>query len=98
MQPKRGPGGSSHPTLRFMTSEARPRALQRCLANLLDNAFKYGGAAEISAAVTDGELRIKVRDHGPGIPVEQARRCVRALTCAWKIPGAPRKPTAPGWD
>jgi signal transduction histidine kinase len=51
--------------------EARPRALQRCLANLLDNALKYGGSAEIAATVARGELRITVRDHGPGIPVEK---------------------------
>jgi signal transduction histidine kinase len=51
--------------------EARPRALQRCLANLLDNALKYGGSAEIVAKVERSELRIKIRDHGPGIPVEK---------------------------
>jgi signal transduction histidine kinase len=51
--------------------EARPRALQRCLANLLDNALKYGGSAEISATVTGDELRINVRDHGPGIPADK---------------------------
>jgi signal transduction histidine kinase len=51
--------------------QARPRALQRCLANLLDNALKYGGSAEIVAKVERSELRIKIRDHGPGIPVEK---------------------------
>jgi signal transduction histidine kinase len=51
--------------------EAPPRALQRCLANLLDNALKYGGGAEISAAVDDGAVRIRIRDFGPGIPEEK---------------------------
>lgn len=51
--------------------EARPRALQRCLANLMDNAVKYGGSAEISAHVVDGGLEIRIRDHGPGIPQDQ---------------------------
>jgi signal transduction histidine kinase len=51
--------------------EARPRALQRCLANLLDNAFKYGGSAEISASAAGGELHIRIRDHGPGIPEDK---------------------------
>jgi signal transduction histidine kinase len=51
--------------------EARPRALQRCLANLLDNALKYGGSAELSATVAGNELRISIRDHGPGIPARQ---------------------------
>ncbi|HTI67514.1 MAG TPA: ATP-binding protein [Caulobacteraceae bacterium] len=51
--------------------EARPRALQRCLANLLDNALKHGGAAEVSASVDDGALAIRIRDRGPGIPPDQ---------------------------
>jgi signal transduction histidine kinase len=51
--------------------EAPPRALQRCLANLLDNALKYGGAAEVSADVEGGALCIRIRDFGPGIPPEK---------------------------
>ena len=51
--------------------EARPRALQRCLANLLDNALKYGGEAEISSRLEDGVLKIRIRDQGPGIPPDQ---------------------------
>jgi signal transduction histidine kinase len=51
--------------------EAPPGALLRCLANLLDNALKYGGAAEISAALEDGAVRIRIRDFGPGIPEEK---------------------------
>ena len=51
--------------------EARPRALQRCLANLLDNALKYGGSAEISATLERNELWIRIRDHGPGIPPDK---------------------------
>jgi signal transduction histidine kinase len=48
--------------------EAPPQALQRCLANLVDNALKYGGSAEISAAMEDEAIHVRVRDHGPGIP------------------------------
>jgi signal transduction histidine kinase len=48
--------------------EAKPRALQRCLANLLDNALKYGGCAEVSATVEGDAVRIRIRDSGPGIP------------------------------
>jgi signal transduction histidine kinase len=51
--------------------EAPPGALQRCLANLVDNALKYGGAAEISAAFEDEAVRIRIRDFGPGIPEEK---------------------------
>ncbi len=39
------------------------------LANLLENAAKYGRPPiEISARATDDALEIKVRDHGPGLP------------------------------
>jgi signal transduction histidine kinase len=51
--------------------EARPRALQRCLANLLDNALKYGGRAEISTVVEANRLMIRIRDYGPGIPPDK---------------------------
>jgi signal transduction histidine kinase len=51
--------------------EARPRALQRCLANLIDNALKYGGSAEVSAVPVFGSVEIRIRDHGPGIAEEQ---------------------------
>ncbi|MDB5418974.1 MAG: periplasmic sensor signal transduction histidine kinase [Phenylobacterium sp.] len=51
--------------------EAQPRALQRCLANLVDNALKYGGAAEISAVLEDGAIHVRIRDFGPGIAEEK---------------------------
>jgi len=52
----------------------RPQALKRCLANLLDNAVKYGGAAHLT--VEDGEERLQVRvsDRGPGIPAAALER------------------------
>ena len=55
--------------------EARPRALQRCLANLVDNALKYGGSAEISTGLTaDHGLQIRIRDHGRGIAPDQLEK------------------------
>jgi signal transduction histidine kinase len=51
--------------------EAQPKALQRCLANLLDNALKYGTAARVSAAKQDDAIYILIRDFGPGIPPEK---------------------------
>jgi signal transduction histidine kinase len=45
----------------------RPRALKRCIANLVDNAVKYGKSAVI--AVSDGDaLELRIRDEGPGLP------------------------------
>jgi signal transduction histidine kinase len=51
--------------------EARPQALQRCLANLLENAVNHGGSAEVTAKWVDGEVHVRIRDHGPGIPPDQ---------------------------
>lgn len=51
--------------------EARPNALQRCLVNLVHNALSYGGATEVSAEHAGGEVRVRIRDHGPGIPPDK---------------------------
>lgn len=50
--------------------DARPQALRRVFTNLIDNAVKYGGGAEIRIACHSGQVRVSVRDHGPGIPEE----------------------------
>lgn len=47
---------------------AQPLALKRCLANLIDNAVRYGGAAEVALAAEDGRVRVTVDDAGPGLP------------------------------
>lgn len=46
----------------------RPVALRRCLTNLIDNAIKYGGSAEVSVEREDGFALIHIRDRGAGIP------------------------------
>ena len=50
---------------------AQPNALRRCLTNLLDNAIKYGHSAEVSTAIENGKVAIRIRDHGAGIPEAQ---------------------------
>ena len=50
----------------------RQQALRRVLGNLIDNAIKYGGAAEVSAwRNEEGLLCMAVCDRGPGIPEDQ---------------------------
>jgi signal transduction histidine kinase len=49
-------------------------ALQRCLANLIDNAVKYGGYARVTAAREGSKAVIRVRDGGPGIPEDQLEK------------------------
>jgi signal transduction histidine kinase len=47
---------------------SRPAALRRILTNLIDNALKFAGGAEIRLIVEAGRVRIGVLDRGPGIP------------------------------
>jgi signal transduction histidine kinase len=57
-------GGSAAAPLR-----TRPLALKRLVTNLLDNAVKFAGAAELLLEQTrPGAIDIVVRDSGPGIP------------------------------
>lgn len=48
--------------------DGRPLALRRAVANLVENALKYGGRAEVSLEVTNKAVAIVVEDEGPGIP------------------------------
>jgi protein-histidine pros-kinase len=47
---------------------AQPSALRRCLSNLVENAVRYGGSAEIHLIDSPQQLRIEVADRGPGLP------------------------------
>jgi signal transduction histidine kinase len=47
---------------------SRPAALRRILTNLIDNALKFAGSAEILLTVEVDKVRISVLDRGPGIP------------------------------
>lgn len=47
---------------------AQPGPLRRCIDNLLGNALRYGGGAEIRLEDLADRVRITVRDHGPGLP------------------------------
>jgi len=51
-----------------------PQTLKRCLGNLIDNAVKYGNSATIIVEDTEKQLRICVRDAGPGIPEAELER------------------------
>ena len=58
----------------------KPNALVRCLNNLVDNAVKYGGGAELSS-LRDGKcLLILVRDHGPGMPEAALEQAIQPFT------------------
>ncbi len=50
-----------------------PLALKRLLANLIDNALKFGGSAWASVCCGDQMAVVRIEDEGPGIPEHQLR-------------------------
>jgi two-component system, OmpR family, sensor kinase len=48
-----------------------PAGLRRALANLVDNALKFAGDAEVTAAREDGRALLIVADRGPGLPDDE---------------------------
>lgn len=53
---------------------ARPQALKRCLENLITNAVRYGGRADIRVQDRGMQVEVRVRDHGPGIPAGELEK------------------------
>jgi signal transduction histidine kinase len=52
----------------------RPTLIRRAVANLIDNAVKYGCAARVSIARDSDRIMIVVDDDGPGIPPEEQEK------------------------
>jgi len=50
---------------------ARPAALRRVVDNLVGNALRYGGSAQLALQTEPGGVLITVDDRGPGIPEAQ---------------------------
>lgn len=48
--------------------EGRPLALKRAFGNLIDNAIKYGGLADITVDAHGDAVTVLIADAGPGIP------------------------------
>ncbi|MGZ8363394.1 MAG: ATP-binding protein [Caulobacteraceae bacterium] len=49
-------------------------ALKRLVSNLIDNALKFAGAAEVSLAIEGGAAVLAVEDRGPGLPDAELER------------------------
>lgn len=63
--------------------EARELSLRRALTNLMDNALRYAGDAEVlEISVVSGEktITVVVADRGPGIPPEEVERMKHPFT------------------
>jgi signal transduction histidine kinase len=52
---------------------SRP-SLRRVFTNLIDNAVKYGGRADIALSRKDGFAQVAIRDRGPGIPEDELEK------------------------
>jgi signal transduction histidine kinase len=56
-----------------LEARVRPLALKRAVANLVDNALKYGSEAVVTLANGGNTLDITVEDNGPGLPEDMLR-------------------------
>ncbi len=57
-----------------LMARIKPVAMRRALRNVIENALRYGGRAEVTLRARGDSLRISVRDHGPGIPEADLER------------------------
>jgi len=59
----------------------RPLAIQRLIANLVDNALRHGGGQiEVTTASEEGSAVLEVLDRGPGIPAGEVERMLQPFT------------------
>jgi signal transduction histidine kinase len=61
--------------------------LRGAIVNLLDNAVKFSGDhvdVDVSVERADGRAVVRVRDRGPGLPPDQAKRIFRRF---YRVPG-----------
>jgi two-component system osmolarity sensor histidine kinase EnvZ len=59
----------------------RPVAIQRLIANLIDNALRHSGTAvEVRTAAEGTVAAVEVLDRGPGIPRDQAAHMLQPFT------------------
>jgi signal transduction histidine kinase len=57
----------------------KPIALRRAFANLIDNAVKYGGSAEVSVQAERESVTVRIEDRGPGIASEDQEKVFEAF-------------------
>jgi signal transduction histidine kinase len=57
----------------------QPRALRRCINNLVENALRYGGNAEVCLADAPHGLVLAIADRGPGVPEEEIEHLTKAF-------------------
>lgn len=63
-----------------LTQRVHVTWLRRALRNLISNALRYAGTAEVSLARLDGGVTLAVDDNGPGIPEESITAMLEPFT------------------
>jgi len=58
----------------------RPSLIRRAIRNLIENAVKYGGGAEVRLVAEAKRVAIEVADRGPGIPADRLIDVFEAFT------------------
>ncbi|MCX7299883.1 MAG: ATP-binding protein [Rhodobacterales bacterium] len=58
----------------------RPLAIRRALDNLIGNALRYGGQADLTLSFSERTIRISVEDDGPGIPPDQREEALKPFS------------------
>ena len=58
----------------------RPRAVERALENLIQNALRCGTRVRLTVGAAGDGLRFVVEDNGPGIPPERREEALRPFT------------------
>lgn len=63
-----------------VTARLRPTLMRRAVRNLIENAVKYGGGAEVSLRTDAHHLIVDVCDRGPGIPEDKLEAVFNPFT------------------
>jgi len=81
-------------TANSISVRLRPQSVRRALRNIIENAQRYGGGAEVTFVHDAEYVQIRVSDNGPGVPEAELEQAgVRAVFPARKIPLARNR-----WD
>lgn len=67
---KRGGAAIEIEAAASLVASIRPRALKRCLANLIDNAAAHGDHVRVGASRSGDAIEVTIDDDGPGIAPE----------------------------
>ncbi|MGN6818149.1 MAG: sensor histidine kinase [Sphingomonas sp.] len=78
------------PAVERRTRQLRPSLMRRAIRNLIENAVKYGGGAEVLLRSDAKTVEIVVCDDGPGIPPDRIAEVFEAFT---RLEGSRNKET-----